>query len=336
MEYLQEVSGEETLTRKEGTRICTKVRDIYGIDENISEITTHQYKDLTVVEQVAKLLMKRGRIIEAEQLLKQTISRVGETQTLLLMKMDVDAQLQELNARERAKEIVNKVKDMKMLPFRELVETVRLLKDLYPETLNSIGSWKSIDKLDLKDVYELFKILSFDRKSLDKAEILIRKAGQQFGKNKEEYILLERILLINLIGQRKFDEAVQLAENILAKVWHEAVTFHLAMAKWGLSQEISIDHFELFEVAVSSKPNELLQEPHFFQIMSLVYWVLGDKECSFDWLRRAEERVGNVPLNNFSSWTYLFSEPQNFQRDLKEQESMIDGKNILPRVFVFQ
>ena len=70
----------------------------------------------------------------------------------------------------------------------------------------------------------------------------------------------------NLIGQRKFDEAVQLAENILAKVRHEAVAFHLAMAKWGLSQEISIDDFEVFEAAVASKPSELLQEPHFFKL----------------------------------------------------------------------
>ena len=39
---------------------------------------------------------------------------------------------------------------------------------------------------------------------------------------------------------------------------------------------------KFFEVAVASKPSELLQEPHFFQIMSLVYWVLGDKKCSLD------------------------------------------------------
>ena len=70
--------------------------------------------------------------------------------------------------------------------------------------------------------------------------------------------------MTNLIEQRKFDEAVQLAENILAKVWHDAVAFHLAMAKWGLSQEISIDDFEVFEATVASKPSELLQEPHFF------------------------------------------------------------------------
>ena len=143
----------------------------------------------------------------------------------------------------------------------------------------------------------------------------------------------------NLIGQRKFDEAVQLAENILAKVWHEAVAFHLAMAKWGLSQEIPIDDFEFFASllnATASKPSELRQGPHFFQCMSLVNWVLGDEKYSLDWLQRAEERVENVPMVNFSSWTYLFSEPQKFQRDLKEQESMIDGKNILPRVFVFQ
>ena len=93
---------------------------------------------------------------------------------------------------------------------------------------------------------------------------------------------------------------------------------------------------KFFEAAVASKPSELLQEHHFFQIMSLVYWVLGDKKCSLDWLQRAEERVGNVPLSDFSSWTYLYSKPQKFQLDLKEQKSMIDGKNNLPRVLVFQ
>ena len=93
---------------------------------------------------------------------------------------------------------------------------------------------------------------------------------------------------------------------------------------------------KFFEAAVASKPSELLQEHHLFQIMSLVYWVLGDKKCSLDWLQRAEERVGNVPLSNFSSWTYHFSEPQKFQLDLKEQKLMIDGKNNHPHIFLFQ
>ena len=329
LNYLQEADEmpkKETLKRKKRMHIYRELRDIYGTDEKIDEFIAHHNRDPEVVGYAVKLMERRGRINEAGLLLERASSVGLKNPALLLRKAYINTK----PTKEQVKEIVDEIKDMEGLSLHELVGTVRVLKDLYPEILNSIDSWKSIDKLDLKDVYELSKILSFDRKCLDKAEILIRKVGQQFETNKKEYILLERMLLINLIGQRKFDEAVQLAENILSKVRYETVAFHLAMAKWGLSREISIDDFE---VAVAIKPIELLQEPQFFQTMSLIYWVLGDKKCSLDWLQRAEERVGNVPLNNFSSWTYLFSEPQKFQRDLKEQETMIDGRNILPRVF---
>lgn len=325
LNYLQEADWEETLKR---VHIYRKERSAYDTDEKIREIITYHNKDAEVVERAATLLERRGRVEEAKQLLEQAFSIGLTNPTLLLRKAHKDAQREE--AKEQAKKFAIKVVRMKGVSLHELVEAVRLLKDLSPETLNSIDSWKSIDELGSGELHTLSEFLSYERRFLDKAEKLIRRAGRRFKEDEEKFILWERIHLVNLIGQRKFDKAVQLAENILIKVpLNKAVAFHLAMARWGLSQNASIDDFEN---VVACEPNELRLGANFLQCMSLVYWVLGDKKQSLDWLRKAEQRIKNVPLNNFSFWTYLHSQSKDFQRDLEAQKSMINGKNILPQI----
>ncbi len=293
------------------------------IDQRIRQFLIHHHNDSEIVEHLVSLKEMGGQFEEATQILEQILKDAPDNSSLLVKKARLAYRLEQ---QDLAVDTAIAATNLEELSYNELDEIVRLLISSSPSAIDSIHSWPSIRKLQWMELFRISQTLSDKRKFLAKAEQLIQISRDKM--NDEDY-KLENQLLVNLIGQRKFKNAFKFAEKLDIRGYERAIAFNLAMAKWGYTQQIPLEDFKL----VMKTPIKDEGDANYMQCMSLVYWVLKEKEQASNWLAKAKREIKSVPLRTFSCWSYLSLNSSTFLEDLKDQEKMINGEKILPSIF---
>lgn len=297
-------------------------------EEHLKKIFENHGEDTDVLKNLVELRYRQGQFEETEVLLGRALDSDPENSDLLFRKVMLSERLgQPGQAVEDALTAIQQP----YLDSSELNKIVRLLATNKPEDLKEIDTWPAVKNLNEYELLSLARSLSFERALLPSAELLIRSALAKSDKNSQcDTDLVSELgtdLVLNLIGQRRFSEAVYICSKRLEEdASDQPALFNLAMATWGETLQKPVDIFQSVLDLGMTEPDGSANYP---QCMSLANWATG-KFAEADKLLVEAKR--NTAVVEVSCWSFLYRTPPIFLQDLDQQEEMFSDKEILPEV----
>lgn len=200
--------------------------------------------------------------------------------------------------------------------------------DFEPEKIIYSRTLKNLDKEK-----KLLLASNFNRSTMQsKIAVHIMQELLDSGEYLEDYAFKFNFGL-SLMSLGKCNEAAENFKLVLQNKSEEIETieslFNYAMANWGLSNDnIKTD----FQKVVDR--HEMLDEPrsnpNYLQCMTVAYWGIGDKEKSFSYLKKAQDKIlDSRERSHFSCWRYLEVDKKQFREDLSEMEELLTGHSSL-------
>lgn len=289
-------------------------------EEHLKKIFENHREDIDVLKDLVELRYRQGQFEETEVLLDRALGLDSENSDLLFRKAMLSERLgQSGQAVEDALTVVQQP----YLDSSELNKIVRLLATNKPEDLKEIHTWPAVKNLDEYELLLLTRSLSFERGLLPPAELLIRSTIARL----DESSLLETELAVNLVGQKRFTEAIHICNKQLEKnASDEPSLFNLAIATWGETLQLPVDIFESLLDLGMTRSN---YSANYLQCMSLANWAVGKRKEAEELLEESRHKATAV---EFSCWSYLYRTPPIFLQELEQQKEMFFDKKILPEV----
>ena len=302
---------------------------IHQKEEYLNEILTFHSGNIKILDRLANYRESMGEYEEADQILDRIIEMSPESPKFALKKARI---ANRLGREEIAMHYAAMVSEFDQLTFNEIIQIIYLIRlhstEKSDSRIQSIGSWPSVSNLDWRELIRLSHIFSREYESLKTSETLIRTALSKAEEADKSNCSHE--LILNLIGQGEFCDAVRLAYRYIDNFGiGQEIQFNLAMARWGLTGEPIIEDFS---IVVEYEISRHEVNANYLQCLSLAHWVLGNENETRNRLNKARKEAKQSSLSTFSCWTYLHSSPKKFLMELEDQEKMIDGKSVIPRV----
>jgi MinD-like ATPase involved in chromosome partitioning or flagellar assembly len=299
-----------------------------NLDGVLEEIRRYHDADAEVLGQLGSVYSQLGRSDAALNLYEQAIKKGFKNARLLLDQ----ARIQVENGQQEA--AVANAESSLTLPNVQIFEVnsaVRLLLKLNPERLRTLPLSAAFNSLPPHERLSIIRELFSNRQLLNSAEVAIRQLMVE-GNISSERAECTTSLVICLIGQRKFDEAMEaIVKGTLAPdtmIVEDA--FNYGMASWGRTGKLQR---EFFNRVVECDMNDRLEtNPNLLQCSALAYWVIGNFDEAMKRLRDARAMIESRPQFDFSAWRYLQVSPREFRKDLDEMETMFLGAPVLPEI----
>ena len=291
-------------------------------DEHLKRILENHGEDADVLKNLVDLKHRQGQFEETEVLLSRALDLDPKNPDLLFRKVMLSNRL---GQPEQAIESALIAVQQPSLGRSELNRIVRVLATNKREALKEIDSWPAVKKLNEHELLLLVQSLSFERALLSSAELLIRSAIAKSDENSP----LETELVVNLIGQRRFTEAIYICNKQLENnTSDQPVLFNLAIATWGKTLRVPVDIFQSVLDLGMTRPKF---SANYLQCMSLANWAVGKLAEAEELLAESKHRATAV---EFSCWSFLCRTPPIFLQELEQQEEMFSGKEIYPEVIL--
>ena len=296
-------------------------------EKRIENVLRRHGDDIDVLKEIALLREQAGQFEEVDALLSRALKQEPLNPDLLTHKAVTSDRL---GQNEQAVENALIAVQQQNLGGGALNQIIRVLAANKSETLKDIVSWPAVTGLRAPRLLLLVRSLSFERILLPEAERLICFSVEKTDQSSSQYTLGMNELILNLIGQGRFAEAMKICHEILELGPNQSVSFNLAVATWGETVQLPVGIFQTVldfdpEITNSNLPNYL-------QCMSLANWAVGKLESAEQLLARARESMTSYIGIPFSCWSYLYRRPAAFRRDLDQQEAMFSGQDIFPEV----
>lgn len=290
--------------------------------EHLKKILENHGEDVDVLEDLVDLRYRRGQFEETEVLLSRALALDPKNPGLLFRKVMLSDRLGQ--TKQAVKNALIAVQQPSLDGF-ELNQIVRVLATNEREALEKIDSWPAVKDLEEDELLLLAESLSFKRALLPSAELLIRSAIAK----SDEIFGLETELAVNLIGQKKFSEAINICNKQLEKdTSNQASFFNLAIATWGKTLQVPVDIFQYVLDLGMTRPGF---SANYLQCMSLTNWAVGKLAEAKELLAESKHRATAV---EFSCWSFLYQTPPIFLQELEQQEEMFSGKEVYPEVIL--
>ncbi len=195
---------------------------------------------------------------------------------------------------------------------------------------NEFSETPAVKALSLDERAEVAEAASFSRVWQNAGLEVLEKGGlREIGSEKWSESVSNQSSLLS-IGAGKFEMAVEAINRnaIIPGTTNIADTFNYAMAEWGLKREPPIS---LMQRVVELGKSQQRKDANLEQCMALAYHLTGHSEAAAERLQTAKQLASVIPVNQFSCWSYLTRDPDQFRADLAEMEQFFAGKAILPR-----
>jgi tetratricopeptide (TPR) repeat protein len=301
---------------------------IQDLDKVLEEIRKYHEADAEVLGQLGSVYSQLGRSDAALNLYERAFTKGFASARLSL---DQARLLFENGQKESALASAERVLAFSSVQIFVVNSAVRLLLKLDPERLRILPSSPAFMSLLPPERLSVVQELFSHRRLLAIAETALRQLLlEKYSAQKSKYYRIPLILC--LIGQRKFDEAMHAIakDEPLPATMPVEDAFNYGMASWGASGKLPVDCFN--RVIECDKGYRLDATPNRLQCASLAYWVVGNLEEARIRLQGAREMIDSRPQSEFSAWRYLQIIPREFRKDLDEMQLMIDGAQVLPEI----
>ncbi|NVJ13319.1 KGGVGR-motif variant AAA ATPase [Myxococcus sp. AM010] len=207
---------------------------------------------------------------------------------------------------------------------------IRWLSELTPGDLPSIEGSPNFNILEPSAKLYVANQLMFSREVLPASERIIGAILAEETITEEERHRTESLLILNLIGQGRFSEVLQIIDPHRTgrpKDKEIARFFNYTMAKWALD---GTPQRELLEEVLLLSMKEKRSDANFIQCLALVNHLLGNTGNATALLEKAGQHLAASPHRSLSVWRYLNVTPQEFSEDLAHMRAMFQGEHLLP------
>ena len=320
---------QNNLRDREGA--LSRLRDA-GLSLSTSEldlIRSEYAKDGDVLYELAKAHFRAARLDEALALLNAAERNGCNSGELYVIRAALNSR------RTDDKEVADDL--LKALHFTMSSDTlnraVSLLARIHPEGLKDLAESIAFDSLNFRAKVAIAQELAMDARTVDLGARLLRPL---MGKTTEDPDVLRaaaKWFPLVLIATRLPREALMMLKYTREQVGRPTLpeVFHLAMASWAATREISKEMFkEVLDAAVLEQNHALRTSPNFNQSLAMSYWAVGDLKKAAEYLSLSRKQIAEYPFSEFSCWRYLKVNSAEFNKDLDAMERMFNGEKLLP------
>ncbi|NMO20682.1 AAA family ATPase [Pyxidicoccus fallax] len=302
--------------------------ELNAIEDRLESIGAHHPRDGEILALMAGV---KERIFEPESaiLLLNAAAESGYNKPDLLVRRAVmhralsqnDAAVADLKSALRSSN----------LDAQDAYFAVRLLGDLSPEAFYELGNFPSLQILSPSSKFLIANEMLATRQALPIGEQILRDILTSKITSPLEKKLARSQLSLNLIGQRRFEEAV----NLIKEGWRTPATiddvasaFNFAIASWGMTGHPDSN---LFAHALALTGKRALADANWFQCLAISYLVTGQPRQAHDSIDKARQALRSAPRRVFSAWRFLSVAPPEFSDDLDAIERLTRGESETPR-----
>jgi len=211
----------------------------------------------------------------------------------------------------------------------QVCRVISLAKQADLPPWNGFADTPAVRILSLEERADVAEATSFDREWQNAGLEVLEKGGlRDVDSGKWSVGVCNQTSLLS-IGARKFEMAVEGIDKnaVLSGTADIADTFNYAMAEWGLKRQPPV---QLMQRVVELGKSQQRKDANFEQCMALAYFLAGNSEAAAECLQLARQLATEIPVNQFSCWSYLNRDPDQFLGDLAEMKQFFSGKEILP------
>jgi MinD-like ATPase involved in chromosome partitioning or flagellar assembly/tetratricopeptide (TPR) repeat protein len=327
--FLGELGGPPPRSLRRSRR---SVRPIENVERRLEAIRAAHPTDGEILYRLGTIREREGRTEEATALFAEAVEHGCDLPDVLIRKAELD---QRLGALDQGLQAIRRALANPEASFFEVRRGLGWLRDFAESELASVDQMGAVRGLDFAETLRLCgDPLSSTRQALPAAERLIRGWIEHPSTSELEKREASRALILNLIGQGRFEEAMLLVaeHDPDPQELDEQDAFNYAMAKWGEAGYPAKDYFrrviELDPQAGSERP-----KANYAQCLAIAHWAVGDASAAEDFIAKAKQRVVSRLGTEFSAWRYLTVRPSEFLDDLESLAQMIRGKDLVPVVF---
>ena len=295
-----------------------------GIEGRLQRIYDAHRDDGEVLERLAIIRRRQGRLEESEVLLAEAIAAGNDNARVHLSRADV---AQRLGDSELAIESIRCALTDHSASLYNVSWAVRWLRDLDPGQLLEIANAPAVQALEDQELTALcYEFLSKDLSSLVAGETILR-----YRLGRTATLELRSALGLNLLGQGKFAEVLGLIESdeFSPKGMEQSSAFNLAMATWAASGKPQTELFARV-LDLHDERKRSSQAANYAQCLSVANWAVGNRDDALIWLLKARQRIMSRRTPELSCWRYRVVEPNTFLEDLDDIERLIEGTELTP------
>lgn len=213
--------------------------------------------------------------------------------------------------------------------FFDVLTGVRGLLELQPEELRGTMVMRAINSLDPSSRVQIAKQLMSNRHALPVGEEVLRGVLEETAAGSIERRDAITDFACNLIGQRKYQETIDLILENDTPLTLIQNRFNLAVARWGRFEVPQSEDFQrVIEADAAVDPR--WKGANYQMCLAIAMWVVGRPEMARDRIRIAKQNIRDG-TRMFSPWRYLDVTAPEFKADLEAIERSIDGPVQKPR-----
>lgn len=298
------------------------------LQRRVDRIASKHRNDKDILFKLGKVSDRQGKEERALDLYNAAYQEGLQT-TELLISM---ARLQDdLGNNKQALDSIRELLQSEELSYFDFSVAAEILSRVAPDELSTINSSPALLSMDSDDQVQVARRLADIKGAFDVSEMIfqrLRSEGRASADDGEGSLEL----VLGRINHQRYDDAIEelsLIHDDDESSMSEIINFNLAMANWGKEGKPDPEIFQRVIDVEDLKAKDV----NYVQCMSIAYFVVGNTEEARKRLNKAKRMLSNRPMGSFSAWTYDEVSPRDFKEHLLEIQKMIEGEEILPRVF---
>jgi cellulose biosynthesis protein BcsQ len=298
-------------------------------ENRLDDIRTAHANDREILFRLGIVRDLQGKVEEASALFGEAIELGYNSPQALIRKAELD---QRLGDEKLAVAQFTRALDSADATYYDVSRAVRGLIEVDPTSLTSITKKRAIAALEISEACQLSEnILGTDRKALRAGEAILTAWLDRADLSEADRSNLVHKLMLNLIGQRRFREAIGLYESTDPDQLDQASAFNLGMAIWGDNGKPPKEFFQRV-IATDDQASQPTKGPNYAQCLAIANWALGQFEKAREHLSRARQRIISRRSPEFSAWRYLTVGTKAFLDDLNEMQRLLEGDDVVPEI----
>jgi MinD-like ATPase involved in chromosome partitioning or flagellar assembly len=310
----------DRLRRSEG------FRDGYsGIEDSLKRIGALYQQDGEVLYSLARANRSLGRDEAANALIAEAQKLGYETVDTLVAKA---VPAYESGQTALARQLIERALDVPRGGLFDLGKVVKAVVNYDPPHLRRLVQALCASSRDPEERLYLAKQMMSSLEGISAAEALLRQVLEDNSADADDQEDAATDLVLTLISQGRFQEAMACISNDRMVMMHRAVadTFNYAIAEWGATGVIPQD---LFSRVLEFQ--ETRGDANFSQCLALAFWANGDIDNARRQATEALKKLSDsAPI--FSCWQYLIVESKVFQDDIASLIALIETNAGVPAV----
>jgi tetratricopeptide (TPR) repeat protein len=295
------------------------------LENRISQIAARHRLDHEILDLLANIRQKQGKLTEAIAYLSEVITTGAPSAEYLIRRAELNVRTNRL---DEAKVDLSEALNIPVGSFFELVRWISLARQVDRSILRELPNSEAVQTLSIDDKrFIAWELLERDEDT-DIADVILQSILDTPELSDDERQKTYSTLALPLIRDGKFAQVIEYISD------PEDIrdTFNLAMAHWGRDGEPHVDLLtRVIELHESSKAPSVDSANYDFCI-AIALWVVGRTEDAGRAINRARQEARDEVSQIFSPWRYRNVSTVDFLEDLEAADEAMRAGAMVPEI----